>query len=747
MSAEITDRQLLQLIQGELPAEEERHLENLLSLDAQLRVRLERLSGGDEWAVGSAPIPPPHQSARLSLAMEQVGRYITTGSSATHTPHDLPKLPTLSGITLVRQIGQGGMGVVYEGIDDTLGRRVAVKFIQPMRAASAEAQERLIREAKATAALHHDNIVTIHSIQTVDGTPALIQQYIDGQTLQEVLDSDGALPIERCIDLARQLAQGLAAAHAAGIVHRDLKPGNVLIEKQTGKARLADFGMAKHIAELHLSSPDVVSGTPAYMSPEQTRGEPTDGRSDLFSLGAILYTAIAGQTPFGGDDPFVVMDQVRSVTHTPLVRIRPESPAWLNAIIDSLLAKQIDDRLTSAADLLKILDASNNSTASPRKYRGFVVAGIGLVCAALVFAWWPSVPESNSKSPAVASPPVALAAPMIWIGDPSRAYTTLLSAVKDAADGDEITLANDVMTEQIDIVGKRLTFRAAPGTRPSIRPTEWAIEHSPFLFRTDRDLTVQGLNIDWPVKTEPLSEPGATFSAILAVTQGAATLLVEDCTIHREHGICIASAGNLTARRSRISGGKFAIGWAGNNTRAEVIECLLDCDSSLVVMFPSVKTTFHKTATAHFRKCSLVGQGFVDFILFHHVDHPVELVVENCVFDVQRMVQLSATTIVANLSWEWVAQSVVKTCVKWRETDCVHQTGIEYLASRRIRGANRWMMGDLRGLDAWQKFWSGKPQDPPAIQSAREEPMKTQLPPPDWRVPESGDWQIHKAQK
>ncbi len=135
----------------------------------------------------------------------------------------------------MRLIGQGGMGVVYEGIDQTLGRTVAVKLIQPMKAASPEARERLLREAKAAASLQHDHIVTIHSVQSLDSTPALIQQYIDGYSLQELLDKEGHLPIERCIDLFKQLASGLAAAHAQGIIHRDIKPGNILIEHRTVK--------------------------------------------------------------------------------------------------------------------------------------------------------------------------------------------------------------------------------------------------------------------------------------------------------------------------------------------------------------------------------------------------------------------------------------------------------------------------------------------------------------------------------
>ncbi len=583
---EVSDRQLLQLIHGELSESDERHLENLLSLDGELQARLEKLSGCDQWSPGSAPVPLAHESAQLSLAMERVSQFITTGGSeaglglsgaAEATPYELPKLPTLTGITLVRQIGQGGMGVVYEGLDDALGRRVAVKFIQPMRAASPEAQERLIREAKATAALHHDNIVTIHSIQSIDGTPALVQQFVDGPTLQEVLDSEGALPIDRCVDLAKQLAKGLAAAHRAGIIHRDLKPGNVLIDKQAGIARLADFGMAKHLAELHLSSPDVVSGTPAYMSPEQTRGEPTDGRSDLFSLGSILFAAIAGQPPFRGDDPFIVMDQVRSAPPPALTKLRPDSPAWLNAIVEKLLAKTPDDRIASAEELLQLLEPSTKPRSNVTSMRSVALVSLCVLALGVcTFVWWPRAKSQPSATPKAATE----TSPMIWIGDPARSFATLQQAVKDATDGDVITIASDLTIEQIDVVGKRLTICAAPGRRPVIRPTEWAMEHSPFCIRADRDLTVRGLHIDWPVHSEPLSEPGATLSAALAVTQATSTLRVEDCTLHRDQGICLAAMGNLQVDRSRISGGKFALGWVANNSHATITDSTLDCETA-----------------------------------------------------------------------------------------------------------------------------------------------------------------------
>ncbi len=721
MSTEITDRQLERLIQGELSDVEERQLENLLSLDAELRARLDRICGGDQWSIGSAPMPDPHHSMRLSLAMEQVGRYVHDGAGPDmYTPHDLPKLPTLSGITLVRQIGQGGMGVVYEGLDDALGRRVAVKFIQPMRAASPEARERLVREAKAAAALHHDNIVTVHSIQTIEGMPALIQQYIDGPTLQEVIDSSGALPIERCIDLARQLARGLVAAHAAGIVHRDLKPGNVLIETQTGKARLADFGMAQHVAGVEPGSPDVISGTPAYMSPEQTRGEPTDGRSDLFSLGAILYTVIAGQTPFRGDDPFAVMEQVRNSEPTPLAKLRTDSPVWLNKIVSDLLAKDPGARIESADKLLQLLDISSILEAGARPRRKLAIVAVCLLVSAMLLAWWRPKKPLQTQPPGPSVEAAVETSPLVWIGEPTRAYPTLAAAVKDAADGDEIILARNVASEQIDIVGKRLTISAAPGTQPLITPTEWAIENSPFLFRANRDLTIKGLHIDWPVKTEPLTEPGVTLSAVVAVSQNDATLRVEDCTVSREGGICVASAGNLTVIRSRIRGGLFALGWVANNTRVDVSESQLECDSSLVVLHPQANVASRKSSTVHFDHSSFTGLGVVDFILFRHPDMPIEITADNCTFDVDRLLQLSGTTIVANLSWDWVAQSVAKSCVHWQENNCQHRPGIEYVASRRIRGANRWMMNNIKGLAAWEKFWNQKEEEVPHVRDARE---------------------------
>ncbi len=353
-----------------------------------------------------------------------------------------------------------------------------------------------------------------------------------------------------------------------------------------------------------------------------------------------------------------------------------------------------------------------------------------LVAALAAFYWWSfanptttaevsatgaSTPVPKSSDPLTKS---VDSAAKIWNGEPGRSYSTLVSAVKDAVDGDVISIAGDLTTEQIDIVGKRLTIRAVPDSKATIRPTEWALEHSPFLFRADRDLTVQGLDIQWHVKTEPLSEPGATLSAVVAMTQPDAALLVEDCTITRTQGICVASAGNLTVRRCRLDGGKFALGWVANNSHLSAADCQLNCESSVVVLFPPANTAFRETSTIHFDKCTSIGQGFIDFILFRHVEHAVDVLAEKCVFDVERMVQLSGTTIVANLNWDWTAQAVAKATLKWRETDCVHQSGIEYIASRRVRVApNRWMMGDVHGLEAWQKFWATSKA---AIQNASE---------------------------
>ena len=309
-----SDEMLLRaLIEGRLQEEDRLRVDDLLGRSDEARRQLSEWCGWKELDISLVALqkPPADESAQLQIAIQtmqsEVAGMDSQIANRTAPYHDLGKdseldsvesetawISLIAGIKVCGVIGRGAMGVVYEGFDQSLGRRVAVKIPSRHSVRNPESRERFAREAQAAAQLCHVNIVSIHSIQHVDGIPILVQQFIDGETLKARVESTGPLSASHLIELAMQIASGLAAAHAARIVHRDLKPENLLIERSTNVVRIADFGLAKRDSSSVLTQPNVVAGTPAYMSPEQTLGQALDPRSDLFSFGAVLRFAATG---------------------------------------------------------------------------------------------------------------------------------------------------------------------------------------------------------------------------------------------------------------------------------------------------------------------------------------------------------------------------------------------------------------------------------------------------------------------
>jgi serine/threonine protein kinase len=260
---------------------------------------------------------------------------------------------------VIERLGFGGMGIVFRAEDQRLGRSVALKLMRPSVAKRPGAKDRFLREARAVAALENDHVVPIYEVNETKGVPYLCMPYLKGSTLADRLrQGNGTLPIHETITIGRQIATGLAAAHALGIVHRDIKPANLWLESgANGRVRILDFGLARNHDDLVLTQNGVVIGTPSYIAPEQARGECVDHRADLFSLGVVLYSMCTGNLPFRGNTTLAVLTSLAVDTPTPVRERNPLVFPALAEFIDRLLAKDRNDRHASTEDVVRDLHA------------------------------------------------------------------------------------------------------------------------------------------------------------------------------------------------------------------------------------------------------------------------------------------------------------------------------------------------------------------------------------------------------
>ncbi len=254
-------------------------------------------------------------------------------------------------------LGRGGFGIVFRAFDERLQRVVAIKVLAPELAATSPARKRFLREARAAAQIRHENVVQIYAVEE-QPLPYLVVEYVPGETLQQRLDRIGPFEAAEVAAIGRQMANGLAAAHAAGLIHRDVKPGNVLIEEGPRlRIKITDFGLARAADDASLTQSGVVAGTPLFMSPEQAAGAKLDHRSDLFSLGSVLYAITSGRPPFRAENTLAILKRVAEDTPRPIPEIIPETPEWVCQIIAKLMAKDPDQRFQTAAVAAEALEA------------------------------------------------------------------------------------------------------------------------------------------------------------------------------------------------------------------------------------------------------------------------------------------------------------------------------------------------------------------------------------------------------
>ena len=278
---------------------------------------------------------------------------------------------TISHYKILEKLGEGGMGVVYKAEDTKLDRLVALKFLPAHLAASEQDKARFVQEAKAASSLNHPNVCTIHDIQEHDGQMFIVMEFVDGQTLRQKLPS---ITQSKAIDVGIQIAEGLSAAHDKGIVHRDIKPDNIMIRKD-GIVQIMDFGLAKLRASgskiTRLTKEGSTVGTAGYMSPEQVQGQDADHRSDIFSLGVMLYEMFAGELPFKGVHETALMYEIVNVDAAPISSIKPDIDPELDRIVLECLQKDPDERYNSVKDIAKDLKRFKRESSKARMSRTF----------------------------------------------------------------------------------------------------------------------------------------------------------------------------------------------------------------------------------------------------------------------------------------------------------------------------------------------------------------------------------------
>lgn len=337
--------------------ERQAFLDQVCGDDALLRSRVEALLRHDADA-GSFLEKPPEEIA--------AGRLEATAAGTNHGDDDAWKKllePVEAGdcqgrlgtYEVTEFVGRGGMGIVLRARDPKLHRAVAVKLLAPELAAQPVSVQRFLREARAAAAVSHDHVVSIYAIDDEARPPRIVMELIDGQSLQQKIDKTGSLDVKSILRIGMQTAGGLSAAHRQGLVHRDIKPANILLENGIEKVKLTDFGLARAVDDIGMTQTGQITGTPQYMSPEQAQGQRVDHRTDLFSLGCVLYAMCTGRAAFRADSAVAVLHRIVHDTPRPIRKFNDDIPEWLCAIVEKMLAKYPDDRFESAAEIEDLL--------------------------------------------------------------------------------------------------------------------------------------------------------------------------------------------------------------------------------------------------------------------------------------------------------------------------------------------------------------------------------------------------------
>lgn len=382
-------QQLSQLLDETLDQRQQATVESHLDHCQYCRAELEELTADARWwsdtrtvlsqlefEFDAGPIEPLEQPAATSGSLPHTHPATDTDSADSHAhwvmqllqaTSDNDALGELDGMPVFSVIGQGGMGVVVKARDRHLHRFLAIKLLSPMLASSGASRERFFREARAAAAVVHPNIVPIYAVSSDRQLPYLVMPYVAGGNLQQMIDREGPLPLERALSIGLQVAEGLSAAHRQGIIHRDIKPANLMLDEGGFRVLLTDFGLARALDDASLTGSGFLAGTPQYMSPEQSRGGAIDPRSDIYSLGAVLYSMATGRPPVRGHATLEILRRIGEESPKPIVEVNESYPEWYDCLVSRLMAANAADRPQSSEAVVSLLRGCLAHVRGPRQ--------------------------------------------------------------------------------------------------------------------------------------------------------------------------------------------------------------------------------------------------------------------------------------------------------------------------------------------------------------------------------------------
>ena len=741
----LTDEQLASIIERHPAAEENPAWTTHLGQCASCQARLEQLAGGTdwipEWDAGS-PIRLDEPSIERYRAITQadngdtfLGR-IAAGPgenlgdaslSAFLSPTDRPGFRARFGpFYVIDVIGRGGMGIVFKAHDPALRRTVAVKVLTPQLAASVTARKRFLREARAAASVVNDHVVTIHSVGEVDGFPYLVMQFIEGESLETRLHRKGAMDIAEVVRIAEETAKGLQAAHDAGLVHRDIKPANILLEASTGRCKITDFGLARTIEDESLTRTGMIAGTPHYMAPEQALGEDVDHRTDLYSLGAVLFSACTGKPPYDGTTPLSVLSKVIEGPIPEVGKMNPNVPGWLEEVIRGLLMKKPDDRFQSADELLDRLGKRESApVTAPRLaiLRRAVVVCIGIIVllmlAAFAVPWVRSsrLSESGTTSRTVRdSVPVESQASGFRVLHPNgtiETATTLREAVASARDGSsiEITSSNRIeLAEPLDTQGKTLLIRAMAGTSPTIAMIRNDASSEKAILTANAPLALEGIEFCY---AETTSHSTATPHSMITAPNGP--LHVTNCRfdvpdLPGSRLSCLSIAGTAVVQNSIFSCGPLGtaiIAPMDQATQIEVENCAFLGDSALTIV-PNLAGRPKEGEALRFLSCTVIGKCALHLLGRNakpgQGNAAVGIRVEKCVFDVGFLCTAATGRVSDPVRAEMFALNRLTSVVRWSGSGNVYAIGRSYCGFSLGPRSHAAAHSGPQSLISWQDF-------------------------------------------